>query len=52
VVAKVDVRGTGSSEGRLIPKEYSDIELDDGMQILSQLSNFPWSNGKIGIIPF
>ena len=26
VVARVDIRGTGNSEGRLIPYEYSDIE--------------------------
>lgn len=30
VVARVDIRGTGNSEGRLIPHEYSDIELADG----------------------
>lgn len=49
VVAKVDIRGTGSSEGKVIPKEYSDIELDDGMQILTLLSQLPFSNGKIGM---
>ena len=31
VVALVDIRGTGNSEGRLIPHEYSDIEQDDGV---------------------
>ena len=28
VVARVDIRGTGNSEGHTIPYEYSDIELD------------------------
>src|SRR6185295_8188914 len=30
VVARVDIRGTGNSEGALIPYEYSDIENGDG----------------------
>jgi len=34
IVARVDIRGTGNSEGRLIPYEYSDIELDDGEAII------------------
>ena len=29
VVARVDIRATGNSQGRTIPYEYSDIELDD-----------------------
>jgi predicted acyl esterase len=34
VVARVDMRGTGRSEGRTIPYEYSDIELDDGEEVI------------------
>jgi uncharacterized protein len=29
ILAKVDVRGTGGSEGRLPSREYSDVELRD-----------------------
>lgn len=49
VVARVDIRGTGNSEGRLIPYEYSDIELDDGEIVIDWLSKQSWSNGNIGI---
>ena len=38
IVARVDVRGTGNSEGELIPHEYSDIEQDDGEVIIDWLS--------------
>ena len=33
VVARVDFRGTGNCEGRLVPYEYSDIELTDTVQL-------------------
>jgi putative CocE/NonD family hydrolase len=49
LVARVDIRGTGNSEGRTIPYEYSDIELDDGEQVIAWLSNQPWSSGKVGM---
>ena len=49
VVARVDIRGTGNSEGRLIPHEYSDIELDDGEVVIDWLSQQPWSNGNVGM---
>lgn len=48
-VARVDIRGTGNSEGRLIPHEYSDIELDDGEVVIDWLSKQPWSNGNVGM---
>ena len=32
VVARIDIRGTGRSEGTTIPYEYSDIEHDDYSQ--------------------
>ena len=48
IVARVDIRGTGNSEGRLVPYEYSDIELDDGEVIIDWLSKQAFSNGKIG----
>ena len=49
VVAAVDIRGTGESEGRLIPYEYSDIELDDGESVIDWLSRQSWSNGNVGM---
>ena len=49
IVARVDIRGTGNSEGRLIPHEYSDIELDDGEVVIDWLSTQDWSNGNVGM---
>jgi putative CocE/NonD family hydrolase len=49
VVARVDIRGTGNSQGRTIPYEYSDIELDDGEVVIDWLSRQQWSNGNVGI---
>ena len=49
VVARVDIRGTGNSEGRLVPYEYSDIEFDDGDVVIDWLSKQPWSTGAVGM---
>ena len=49
VVARVDIRGTGQSEGRLIPHEYSDIENQDGEVVIDWLSKQPFSTGKVGM---
>jgi putative CocE/NonD family hydrolase len=49
VVAAVDIRGTGNSEGRLIPYEYSDQEHRDGMAVIAWLARQPWSNGNVGM---
>ncbi len=49
VVVAVDIRGTGNSEGRLIPHEYSDIEQKDGEVVIDWLSKQPWSNGNVGM---
>ena len=38
VVARVDIRGTGNSEGTLVPYEYSDIEHDDGEDVIAWLA--------------
>jgi putative CocE/NonD family hydrolase len=48
-VARVDIRGTGNSEGRLIPYEYSDIEQQDGEVVIDWLARQPWSSGKVGM---
>jgi hypothetical protein len=49
VVAAVDIRGTGNSEGQLIPHEYSEIEQHDGEAVIDWLSKQPWSNGNVGM---
>jgi uncharacterized protein len=49
VVARVDIRGTGNSEGKLIPYEYSDQEHDDGEVVIDWLANREWSNGNVGM---
>lgn len=49
VIAKVDIRGTGSSGGKVPPREYSDEEINDALEIIAQLAKAPWSTGKIGM---
>jgi len=51
VVAKVDIRGTGSSSGRLPTEEYSDIELCDGRNVINYLAYnlSSISNGNVGM---
>jgi putative CocE/NonD family hydrolase len=49
VVARVDIRGTGSSEGKLIEYEYTDREQEDGEVVIDWLSKQSWSNGNIGM---
>lgn len=49
IMAKVDIRGTGSSEGHLPPREYSEEELSDAVEIIDRLSKLPESNGRVGM---
>jgi predicted acyl esterase len=49
VVARVDIRGTGGSEGRLVDYEYTDQEQEDGEVVIDWLSRQPFSNGKVGM---
>jgi uncharacterized protein len=49
VLVKVDVRGTGSSAGRVPDREYSDSELADAVEVIRYLSKRPWSNGRVGM---
>ena len=49
ILASVDIRGTGSSEGMVPPREYSEQELDDAVEIIEQLSELPDSNGRVGM---
>jgi len=50
VVARVDVRGTGRSEGRTPDREYSEQELQDGEEVIAWLARQPWSNGNVGMM--
>jgi predicted acyl esterase len=49
VVARVDIRGTGSSEGRLVEHEYSDREQEDGEAVIAWLARQPFATGKVGM---
>ncbi|HEV8702084.1 MAG TPA: CocE/NonD family hydrolase [Candidatus Polarisedimenticolia bacterium] len=48
-VARVDIRGTGNSEGRLIEHEYSEQEQKDGEDVIAWLAKQKFSTGKIGM---
>ena len=45
---RVDVRGTGNSEG-VIVDEYDVPELTDGVQVIAWLAKQFWSNGSVGM---
>jgi hypothetical protein len=49
VVARVDIRGTGRSEGRLVEYEYSGQEQIDGETVIDWLAKQPFSSGKVGM---
>ena len=49
VVARVDVRGTGGSEGAVPVSEYSQAEIADAEELVTQFSKQSWSNGKVGM---
>jgi putative CocE/NonD family hydrolase len=50
VVARVDVRGTGASEGAPPDREYSDQEQQDGLEVIAWLARQPWSSGTVGMM--
>ena len=41
VTARVDIRGTGASEGNPPDREYSDREQQDGLEVIDWLSKQP-----------
>jgi len=49
VVARVDIRGTGNSEGELVDYEYTEQEQRDGEAVIDWLSGQPFSNGAVGM---
>jgi len=46
---RVDLRGSGESEGVLCD-EYTQQELDDGVEVLAWIAAQPWCDGSIGMI--
>ena len=46
--ARLDVRGTGDSEGA-ITDEYSEAELEDCIEAIAWLARQPWCNGAVGM---
>lgn len=50
IAARLDVRGTGRSEGRTPDREYSETELRDGSEAIAWLASRPWSNGNVGMM--
>jgi predicted acyl esterase len=50
IAARVDMRGTGRSEGKLVDGEYSEQEQLDGEEVIDWLSSQDFSNGNIAMI--
>ena len=50
VVARVDIRGTGRSEGELPDREYSEQEFKDGEGVIAWLVAQSSSNGSVGMM--
>ncbi len=49
VSVRVDMRGSGSSDG-VMYDEYSDIEIQDGVEVVNWLAKQPWCDGNVGMI--
>ena len=45
---RVDIRGSGESEG-VLTDEYSQQELDDGLEVIAWLAAQPWCSGSVGM---
>ncbi len=50
ITVKVDIRGTGASEGDIPEREYSDIEMQDCEEIIKQLAARKPANGNVGML--
>lgn len=46
---RVDIRGTGDSDG-ILYDEYTEQEQLDGIEIIEWIASQPWSNGHVGMI--
>ena len=51
VVCRLDLRGTGSSQG-VATDEYPLSELDDLADVIDWLATQPWSNGRVGMFGY
>ena len=49
VSARVDIRGTGRSQGHTPDREYSQVEQEDAEQVIAWLAHQGWSNGSVGM---
>lgn len=49
IMTRVDIRGTGSSEGTFPLREYSEQELDDAVEVIGRLAAGPEANGNVGM---
>ncbi len=47
--ARVDIRGTGSSDGDLPEGEYSEQEQRDAEDVIAWLAGQPWCSGAVGM---
>jgi uncharacterized protein len=47
--ARVDIRGTGNSEGELPEGEYTEQEQRDGEEVIAWLAGQPWCTGAVGM---
>src|SRR5436309_1067863 len=47
VVVRLDVRGTGSSDG-VARDEYTEEEQADGAEVVAWMARQRWSNGRVG----
>lgn len=45
---RVDMRGNGDSDG-LMADEYTQLELDDAVEVIAWLASQPWCTGKVGM---
>ena len=50
MVARVDIRGTGRSSGKLVDGEYSEQELADGEVVIDWLSKQSFSTGAVAML--
>ncbi len=48
-VVRVDIRGTGESEG-VLEDEYLQLEQDDALEVIAWLAGQPWCTGAVGMI--
>ncbi|MEG9862197.1 MAG: CocE/NonD family hydrolase [Parvularculales bacterium] len=48
VSIRVDMRGSGDSDGLMLD-EYTDIEIQDGVDVIAWIADQPWCDGNVGM---